>query len=387
MSISPRGWLGLVLLLAAALLVACDPGAPPQPPVVEDARLGFVFASDGGSMTSGSEQTMAAQMAIDEINAAGEGPRLVAFFEESEGKAAEAVERFHKLINDDKVHAIIGPTLSAEARAAHPVAQRASVPVLAVSNTAGGITDVGDYIFRVSLPEAKVIPTTVAIAKDKLKVSEVCLLYELDDAFSRAEAEVFKAELDKKGVKVLGELTFSQADTDFTPQLRAIKELKPDAIVVSALAGPSQQILHQARNDVGIGSGVYIIGGFGFTAPQVIEDHEAAEGLVVGVAWSPASPDKVSQKFVAEYEKRTGKPPGQLGAQAYAGVYIAYDAIERANIQGKTLAEVRSAIKDNLRGTSDLATVLGPFSFADKREPKHLPVVQVFMGGRFEAVK
>ncbi len=299
----------------------------------------------------------------------------------------EAVEAFQKLITEDKVHTIIGPTLSAEARSAHPVAQRASVPVLAVSNTAGGITDVGEYVFRVSLPEAKVIPVTIELAKDKLKVSEVCLLYGLDDAFSRAEAEVFRTELDKKGVKVLGEMTFSQADTDFTLQLSAIKDLEPDAIVVSALADPARQILHQARIDVGIPADVYVIGGFGFTAPQVVEDHKSAERLVVGVAWSPASPDKVSQKFVEEYKRMTGQPPGQLGAQAYAGVYIAYDAIKRANLQGKTLAEARSSIKDNLRGTSDLATVLGPFSFTDKREPKHLPVVQLFMGGKFEGVK
>ena len=374
-------------LLTAALLVACDPGAPPQPPVIEDARLGFVFAATGSSSASGMEQKLAVQMAVDEINAVEQKPRLVPFFEETEGKAVEAVEAFQKLITEDRVHAIIGPTLSAEARSAHPVAQRALVPVLAVSNTAGGITDVGDYIFRVSLPEAKVIPVTVELAKDKLKVSEVCLLYGLDDAFSRAEAEVFKTELDKKGIKVLGEMTFSQADTDFTLQLSAIQDLKPDAIVVSALAGPARQILHQARIDLGIPADVYVIGGFGFTAPQVVEDHESAEGLVVGVAWSPSSPDKVSQKFVEAYKKLAGRPPGQLGAQAYAGVYIAYDAIKRANIQGKTLAEARSSIRDNLRGTSDLATVLGPFSFTDKREPKHLPVVQVFMDGRFEVVK
>ena len=377
------------MIVACALLAACDQGAPPEQPVVEDTRLGFVFASSlsWASSASGLEQKEAAQMAVDEINAAGEGPKLVPFFEETQGQAPQAATAFQKLINADRVHAILGPTLSLEARAAHPIAQQASVPVLAVSNTAGGITDVGDYIFRVSLPDANVVPTTVEVAKEKLSVSEVCILYASDDAFSKAEAAVFRTELDRKGVTVLGEMTFSQADTDFKPQLRAIKDLNPDAIVVSALAGPAREIMRQARSEVGIAPTVYIIGGYGFTAPQVAGDSEFAEGLLVGTAWSAQSPDEASRKFVEAYEKRTGRRPGQLAAQAYAGVYIAFDAIKRANPQGKSLVDARNAIRDNLRGTSNLSTVLGRFSLTDRRDAKHLPVVQQFLKGKFEIVK
>lgn len=376
----------LVFVIALAL-AACDSAGPPQPVVVEDARVGFVFATAGSSSAKSAEQKVAAQMAADEINATGQVPRLVPVFETTGGESAQAVEAFQKLINEDKVHAIIGPTLSVEARVADPIAQKAEVPVLAVSNTAGGITDIGDYIFRASLPEARVIPVTVELAKDSLKVSRVCILYALDDAFSKAEAEVFRTELDRRGIGVLGELTFSTADTDFKPQLKAIKELKPDAIVVSALAGPAQIILRQARKDVGIGGDVYIIGGFGFTAPQVVEDPAAAEGLVVGTTWSPDSTEELSKKFVQKYEQITGARPGLFAAQAYAGVYIMYNAIKRVDLKGKTVAEARSSIRDNLRGISDLPTVLGKFSFIDKRDAKHPPVVLLFRDGRFEVVK
>ena len=183
------------------------------------------------------------------------------------------------------------------------------MPVVAVSNTAGGITDAGDYVFRVSMPESAVIPMTVAAAKDKLKVSQVCLLYAQDDPFSRAEADVFRAELNNKGLKVLGEMTFASADTDFKPQLQAIKDLKPDAIVVSALAGPAKMILEQARQEIEIATNVYVIGGLGFTVPQVVQDAKAAEGLVVGTAWSPSSPDQLNQNFIKTYDRVTGHSP------------------------------------------------------------------------------
>ncbi len=375
-----------LFLLASVLLAGCNQEDPPAPTpvVVQDIRLGFVFSATGPGSTDGAAQQIAAQMAVDDLNSTGRGPFVVPVFKATDGTGAQAVSAFRELIDADKVEVIIGPTLSSEARSAHPVAQAASVPVVAVSNPVGGITDVGDYIFRVSLPHAAVIPTTVAVAKDKLKVSQVCLLYAQDDAFSRAEADVFRVELDKKSIKVLGEMTFSANDTDFTPQLRAIKSLEPDAIVVSALAGPAQRILQQARKVSGIANTVHIIGGYGFTPPQVVADPTSAEGLVIGVIWSPISHDELSKKFVQEYEKATGQPPGVVAAQTYTGVFIAYDAIKRANVTGKLLADARTAIRDNLRSTSNLATVLGPFSFTDKRDAKHAPVVMLFHNGQFE---
>jgi branched-chain amino acid transport system substrate-binding protein len=387
MHLSLRIWLLCLTFLTAALLASCDSAEPPQPPVSEDAKVGFVFATSASNPAQGLEQKMAAQMAVDEVNATGLVPRLVPLFEGTEGKSEQAVEAFRKLINEDQVHAIIGPTLSVEAQSADPIAQKGAVPVLAVSNPAGGITDIGDYIFRASLSEARVLPVTVELAKDKLEVKQVCILYALDDPFSRAEVNVFRAELDRRGMGVLGEMTFSNADTDFKSQLKAIKDLKPDAIVVSALAGPAQMILRQARKEVGIPADVYVIGGYGFTAPQAAADPNAAEGLVMGTAWSPNSTDELSRKFVQKYTQVAGKPPGLLAAQAYAGVHILYSAIKRVDLKGKTLADARASIRDNLRGVSDFPTVLGKFSFIDKRDAKHPPVVLLFKNGKFEVVK
>jgi branched-chain amino acid transport system substrate-binding protein len=353
-----------------------------------EVKIGFAFITSGDNAVYGTSQKAAAQLAIDEINKAGDGPKITPIFEDTASKPDQAFTVFQKFINSDKVDAIIGPTLSNEAQTADPEAQKDAVPVLAVSNTASGITDIGDYIFRDSLSEAQVIPETVKEAKDKLNLTKVSLMYANDDAFSKSGADVFRAELQKNGITILSEQTFSTSDVDFKAQLNAVKADNPDAIVVSALAKPAQLIMQQARNDVGIDPKIHIIGGNGFNSPAVVTAAgPAAEGMIVGAAWNLNSPEPLSQKFIGAYKAATGKNPDQFAAQAYSGVYIMYDAIKRADIEGKSLADARTAIRDALKGTSSVDTVLGKFSFTDARDANHTPVVQIVKDGAFDVLK
>ncbi len=353
-----------------------------------EVKIGFAFVTSGDNAVYGTSQKAAAQLAIDEINAAGSGPKLTGVFEDTAAKPDQAFTVFQKFINADKVAAIIGPTLSNEAKTSDPEAQKDAVPVLAVSNTAAGITDIGDYIFRDSLSEAQVIPETVKQAKDKLKLTKVSLMFASDDAFSKSGADVFRAELQKNSIQILSEQTFSTNDVDFKAQLNAVKADNPDAIVVSALAKPAQLIMQQARNDVGIDPKISIIGGNGFNSPAIVKAAgPAAEGMIVGAAWNLNSTEPLSAKFIAAYKAAANKDPDQFAAQAYAGVYILYDAIKRANINGKSLADARTAIRDALKGTSGVDTVLGKFSFTDARDANHTPVVQIVNNGVFDVLK
>jgi branched-chain amino acid transport system substrate-binding protein len=353
-----------------------------------EVKIGFAFVTSGDNAVYGTSQKAAAQLAIDEINAAGSGPKLTGVFEDTAAKPDQAFTVFQKFINADKVAAIIGPTLSNEAKTSDPEAQKDAVPVLAVSNTAAGITDIGDYIFRDSLSEAQVIPETVKQAKDKLKLTKVSLMFASDDAFSKSGADVFRAELQKNNIQILSEQTFSTNDVDFKAQLNAVKADNPDAIVVSALAKPAQLIMQQARNDVGIDPKIHIIGGNGFNSPAIVKAAgPAAEGMIVGAAWNLNSTEPLSAKFIAAYKAAANKDPDQFAAQAYAGVYILYDAIKRANINGKSLADTRTAIRDALKGTSGVDTVLGKFSFTNARDANHTPVVQIVNNGVFDVLK
>src|SRR5258708_10783285 len=125
------------------------------------------------------------------MNAGGgvNGAKIVVVIDDDQSTTDGGVTAFRKQVSQDRVVAILGPTLSGTAVAAHPVAQSAQTPVIAISNTGDGI--VGkcsygpcDYIFRASLGESTAIPQTVSIPKSKLNVKSVVLMYAQDDQFS-----------------------------------------------------------------------------------------------------------------------------------------------------------------------------------------------------------
>ena len=115
---------------------------------------------------------------------------------------------------------------------ADPVAQDAGVPVLGISNTAAGVTDIGDFVFRNSLTEGAVIPQTIAAATEAFGLENVVVMYSNDDAFTQSGYDAMAAALADNGVNVTATLTFSKADTDFRALLEEANGAAPDAIVV-----------------------------------------------------------------------------------------------------------------------------------------------------------
>jgi branched-chain amino acid transport system substrate-binding protein len=343
-------------------------------------KIGFVFSMTGGAAVYGASQKEGAQLAVDQINAAAgsSGLKIVPIFEDDASVPQQGTNVFNKLINGDKVSLIIGPTLSNTAKITDPIAQKAGVPVLAISNTIAGITEIGDYIFRNSLTENVVIPHTVKVAKEKLGLKKVAILYGNDDAMTKATYEVFKKNLQAAGIQILSEQTFAKGDRDFSPQLTQIKAQNPDAIIAAALAEEASGIVSQARQ-LGIPKTVRILGGNGLNSPGLIKNAgAAAEGVIVGAAWNVSSTAPLNVKFVNDYTKKFNHSPDQFAAQAYAGVYIVYQAA-KASGGGQD----RKALRDALAKTKNLDTVLGRFSFTAGRDADHSIIVQEIKDGKF----
>jgi len=366
------------MFMTVALLMATHAG--PTAAAGKEAKIGLAFSMTGAAAVYGQTQKSGVQLAVDEINAAAgnDGVKLAPIFDDDASTPQQGINVFNKFINADKVSLIIGPTLSNTAQVADRIAQQAGVPVLAISNTAKGITEIGDYIFRDSLTEMVVIPNTIKIAKEKLGVTRVALLYGNDDAFTKAGYEAFKKALADAGITILNEQTFAKGDRDFSPQLTQIKGQNADAIVVSALAEEASGIVSQARQ-LDIPKSVPIIGGNGFNSPSFIKNAgEAAEGVIVGASWNATSASPLNQKFVTAYSGKYGSPPDQFAAQAYAGVYIAYQALSKA-----PFPDDRKSIREQLAQIKDMDTVLGKFSFTEGRDADYQPVVQIVKGGKF----
>lgn len=346
-----------------------------QPAQVRTANIGAVLSLNGAGGVYGKTQKNGIELALAEINDknAVPGVKLNVTFEDDNSTQPQGITAFNKLLNAN-VLTIIGPTLSNTAQATDPIAQDKKVPVLGVSNTLAGLTDIGDYIFRDSLTEADVIPQTVKKVKDKLSPKKAALLFANDDAFSKAGGDVMREALKANGIEIATEQQFSTKDTDFRSILTNVKSANPDVLFVSALNDPVVGIVTQARD---LGLKQTIVGGNGFNTPALTQQAgEAAEGIIVGAAWNGASTNPKSQEFIKNYKAKYNSDPDQFAAQAYAGVYILAEAIRKAE-KPDTLS-----IRDALAKIQDFDTVLGKFSFNAKRDAAHPAVVQIVKGGK-----
>ena len=349
--------------------------AATQPAQTRTVNLGAVVSLNGSANVFGKAQKNGMELAMAEINDKNTVPgiKVNITFEDDNSDRNQGITAFNKLINAN-VHAIIGPTLSNTAQATDPVAQEKKVPVLGVSNTAAGITDIGDYIFRDSLTEGDVVPQTVKKVVDKLKPKKAALLFANDDAFSKSGGDTMRDALKANGVEIVTEQQFSTKDTDFRSVLTNVRGANPDVIFVSSLIDPAVGIVTQARE---LGLKQPIAGGNGFNTPALSQRAgETAEGVIVGAAWNIASTNPKSVDFIKAYKAKFNEDPDQFAAQAYTGVYIMAESAKKA-----TSLE-RTAIRDALTGIKDLDTALGKFSFNAKRDAVHPAVVQIVKSGK-----
>lgn len=345
----------------------------------ETVTIGAVFAQSGAASVYGISQTQAVDLAVAEINESGylgEGVTLQVVYADSAGDKEQAISAMTKLIEEDGVVAVLGPTLSSEAFSADPIAQENSVPVMGVSNTAAGITDMGDFVFRNSLPESAVIPGTIAQATEALGLTQVAVLYGNDDDFTLSGYDVFVEALEENGVEILAEGTFAKGDADFSAQLTVLLGTEPEALVVSALAAEATQIIVQARQ---AGFDGPIIGGNGLNSPAVLTNAgEASDGVIVGAAWNIASPEALSTAFIEAYAAAyEDAKPDQFAAQAYTGAWLMGTAIRCGGSADS--ADIRDALAEIV----EFPSPLGMFSFDEDRNPVHTPVVQIAEGGAF----
>lgn len=335
--------------------------------------VGAALSLTGGAASYGESQQMGLELALEQLNEK-EGVSYDLTVEDDGTDPRQAISVFEGLIADG-VSAVIGPTLSNTAFQAQPIAQESGVPVLAISNTATGITEQGDFIFRDSLTEEQVIPQTIAAATERFGLEKVVVMYSNDDAFTESGYEVMAASLEDTGVEVLDTLTFSVSDTDFRSLLTAAKEQEPDAIVVSALIEAAIPLVTQARE---LGIDQPIIGGNGFNNPRLMADAgDAAEGVVVGAAWNSASESPENTAFMTAFEEKFGGMPDQFAAQAFTGLQIIDHAV-RANCSGE-----RTDVQDGLTQVTDLATPLGSVTINENRDAEHDAVVQIVQDGAF----
>ena len=319
------------------------------------------------------------KLAQDEINANHMlgSVRLEVIVDDDGSDRDQAAAVFQRFIENSHVVAILGPTLSDTALSVDPLAQQAAVPVLAISNSASGITQIGNFIFRDCLSESQLTPQVIDAIRARMKLHSAALLYSDTDP-NRSGSHGYKQALQNAGIRITTEQTFSSGQTDFSAALEDIAATHPQALFVTAPASAASTILVQARRS-GL-SNIPIVGSNAFNSDTVLRSAgDAAEGLIVGSAWSVGLQTPRNDQFVSAYRARYGVDPDQVAAQAYSGVYILAAALRQAH----TASDSR-AVRNALEQTRDLETPLGAFSFTEAHDPAYSATVEVVHQGHFQ---
>jgi len=329
-------------------------------------KIGVAVAQTSNVALLGQEQVIGAKIAEKYFNDKGgvNGRPIELVIQDTAGDEAGAINAFQTVIAAGVV-GIVGPTLSQQAFASDPMAEEAGIPVLAPSNTAKGIPEIGDYIGRVSAPVAVVAPNAIRAALEiDPAIKDVVVFYAQNDAFASSETVTFQETAAALGLNVATVQTFQTTDTDFSAQITNATALNPQLAIVSGLAADGGNLVRQLRE---FGYTGLIIGGNGLNTANIYPVCQAlCDGIIIAQAYSYAAESDINTEFRDLYKAEQGKEPPQFSAQAFTGVQVFVEAlIDVDNIV--KLDTLDLATQRKLLNMAVLAggyeTPLGPISF------------------------
>ena len=372
----------LAIIALAVGFSGCERIAPmipdgEMPEMMEDITIGVVVSLTGkDAQPYGLPMKRGFIMARDEINNAMQGSGSIKFILEDDKSSEEgAIAAVQRLVDRD-VPAIVGIAISDYLEDAFPIAQDAGVVAFSSVSTAAGLSSIGDFVFRTGLAVDIVNPSGVMLTHEQLGYKKVALIYDAADTYSVSSNDELKTALEANGVTILTEQTFKTKDIDFRTQLTRIKDMKPDALFISALSVEMTQVIIQA-GELGIPDTVQLIVP-DLTAAEIQQAGAAAEGAIAFSGWTSLSNIPGNQDFIKKYQAKYGIDAEPWAAQSYATLNILAAAI------GKAQSGDSAAIRDALAQTMDFPTILGNFSFDPNGEAVYDPIVLMVKNGELQ---
>lgn len=349
----------LITAISVVCTLICATAAMAAAPI----KIGALFAVTGPAAFLGEPERNTAKMVVDEINRAGgvKGRKLELIIYDTAGDATKAVQLATKLIKDDKVLAIIGPSTTGESMAVIPVAEKDQIPLISCS--AGiKITDpVKKWVFKTAQND------TLAVGRiyeqlQRQKMKRVSILT-VSDGFGSSGREQLKAQAPKYGISIVSDDTYGPKDTDMTAQLTKIRGIKPDAVICWG-TNPGPAVIAKNAKQLGLKIPLYM--SHGVSSKKFIElAGDAAEGIrlpsgkvLVADLLPNSDPQKRSlMAFVKDYQNHYRAEGDHFGGHAWDAVMLLKGAIERGG-------DSAAAIRERLEQTRQFHGIGGTFTYS-----------------------
>ena len=370
------------LLVTAGVMAGCnsekasngDGGGSKEIKIGANLELSGGVASYGQSIKEGIE------LALTEINKEGiDGKKLKLVSVDNKSDAAEATNGAIKLINQDKVAAIIGSATSTNTLAQVQIANENKVPLITPTGTNPTVTvkdgKLNNFVFRTCFIDPFQGTVAANFASKELNVKNAAVLIDSSSDYAKGLAASFKDSFTKNGGKVVSEEAYVAKDTDFRATLTRLKSANPDLIFLPGYYEEVGLIVKQARE---LGLTVPFIGGDGWDSPKLIElgGKAALNNTFITNHYSSGDSDQKVQDFVAAFKaKYDGKSPDAFNALGYDSAYFVADAIKRA---GSTNPE---KIQKALAETDGLSLVSGTLKLDKNHDPIKSAVILEYKDG------
>lgn len=354
-------------------------------------KLGGISTLTGATIEWGDNSKWAAEIALAEINAKGgiDGVPIEFTIYDSARKPDQGIAMARKLIEQDKVLAILGPCNSSVYKAVVPVADREKIVIISNCSSAPDLAKDSPWTFRNTLTADKQLGPAIKVWVDKYKPKSVVSIYNAGDAMQVAEGKTILPQgLEKLGVKVPDLLTYKEGDIDFTAQITRAKGLKPDGIALGSCYNEGGMIVKEMTKQ---GLNLPVIGGSCLATDDFIRiGGKGTEGAIVtSAAWND-DPRPEVQSFVSKYKQKSGgKLPNYGGTRNYDNVYLMKMMIEKMGVTNDPakLAEDRDKIRKGLAELKDYQGIAGLTKFDEEGDGAGESTVLIVEKGKFVKVK
>jgi ABC-type branched-subunit amino acid transport system substrate-binding protein len=314
------------LAAGAIALASSSPAAAEDGVSADSITFGQAAVLDGPASALGQGMRAGIQAAFDEINARGgvHGRKLKLISRDDGYEPDRAIVETKKLIEEDKVFALIGPVGTPTSAAAQPIATAAKVPFIGAFTGAGFLRNPKlDNVINVRASYGAETEAWVKHLTEDLKIKKIAIFYQ-DDAFGRAGLDGVKAAMGKRGLELAGEATYERNTVAVKTALLTLKRAEPEAVVMVGAYKPCAEFIRLARklefNPV-------------FVNASALAKELGPDGKGVVVSQVVPFPWDTSLKVVADYQAAIKAAPDFVSLEGYLVGRLAIAALDKMGAQ------------------------------------------------------
>uniref|UniRef100_C6E8A1 Extracellular ligand-binding receptor n=1 Tax=Geobacter sp. (strain M21) TaxID=443144 RepID=C6E8A1_GEOSM len=352
----------ILVVLGITMLLCSASAALAAAPI----KIGGLFAVTGPAAFLGEPEKKTLELLVKEANAKGgiNGSKIELVVYDTGGDVTKAVQLANKLIKNDKVSAIVGPSTTGETMAVIPIAEKEQVPLISCAAGIKITAPVKKWVFKTPAND-HVAAEKILLQAARLKQKNIAILT-VSDSFGSSGREQLKQMAAKHGFKVVADEVYGPKDTDMTPQLTKIKAAKPDAIICWG-TNPGPAIITRNVRQLGIKAQLYQSHGVASKKYIELASAQAAQGVMLPAGklavfdlLKKTDPQaKLLKDYNDSYRKAYGVEASTFGGYAYDGFLLVAQAVKKG-------AFTRAQIRDGIEKGGSMVGVSGIFKMTPK---------------------